>query len=159
MSARGAGRGPREAGLALYGLTAVVGGYLFTVLGLIAWRHRLGPFVHRHVPAPWDVVVLLSLIVLVTFPVWVRLTTWLRRKLRKRVVAPAPRADGRGSRHDVAGAGLHAECGNSARGASGRVVLARHDGTGRRSRDQVPRRADLRPIPTSWSHSGPRRGY
>lgn len=69
----------RQFGLLLYGLVAVVGGYLFTLLGLIAWRHRLGPLVHHHVPAPWDLVVLIAGIGLVTFPIWVRLARWLGR--------------------------------------------------------------------------------
>jgi putative peptide zinc metalloprotease protein len=69
----------RQLGLLLYGLAAVVGGYVFVLLGLIAWRHRIGPFVHHHVPAPWDVIVLLAGIVLLTFPIWVRLARWLHR--------------------------------------------------------------------------------
>lgn len=70
--------GLRQLGLLLYGIATVVGGYVFLLLGLIAWRHRIGPFVHHHVPAPWDVVVLAAGIVLLTFPIWVRLAKWVQ---------------------------------------------------------------------------------
>ncbi len=79
-------RRPRaqDFGLALYGLAVVVGGYVFLVLGLIAWRHRLGPLVHRHVAAPWDSVVLGAAVVLLTFPVWARLANKVRGLARRR---------------------------------------------------------------------------
>jgi putative peptide zinc metalloprotease protein len=75
---------PQQVGLALYGLAVVVGGYLFLLLGLIAWRHRLGPLVHQHLSAPWDTLALTAGVVLVTFPVWVRAASSLRAAATRR---------------------------------------------------------------------------
>jgi hypothetical protein len=83
----------RQLGLALYGLAAVVGGYVFLMLGLIAWRHRLGPLVRDHVPSPWDAVLLVAAIALVTLPVWLRAAKRIARFARARAgrrAAPVP---------------------------------------------------------------------
>ncbi len=79
-----AGRRPRlrEFGLALYGFAVVVGTALLVALAVTAWRTRLGPLVHRYVPSPWDVVLVVGVVGLVTFPIWVRLVSRARRWVR-----------------------------------------------------------------------------
>jgi putative peptide zinc metalloprotease protein len=64
--------GIKQFGLAAYGLMAVVGTYLFLVLGIVAWKSRLGSLVHDHLRPPFDVLTLVGLIALLTFPVWYR---------------------------------------------------------------------------------------
>jgi putative peptide zinc metalloprotease protein len=73
--------GPKQVGLAVYGLAAVAAAIGFTLLALLAWRTKLGPLVRQTIPAPWDVVVLLGGVVLVTFPIWVRVVKAVRRLL------------------------------------------------------------------------------
>ncbi|GHJ46292.1 hypothetical protein Cs7R123_36340 [Catellatospora sp. TT07R-123] len=70
-----AGRRPglRQVGMAAYGFAAIAGTGLFVLLGLLAWRDRLGGLVDRYLPPGIDVVVIVLLIGLIMFPVWYRL--------------------------------------------------------------------------------------
>ena len=72
--------GIKQVGLAAYGLMVVVGTYLFLVLGIVAWRSRLGALVHEHLRPPLDTVALVALIALLTFPVWFRYVKLLFRR-------------------------------------------------------------------------------
>jgi putative peptide zinc metalloprotease protein len=73
--------------LAAYGLMAVVGTYLFLVLGILAWRSRLGGFVHAHLRPPFDTVVVVAAIALLTFPVWYRYARRVATLARRRQVS------------------------------------------------------------------------
>ena len=90
--------GPKQLGLAVYGMFAVVGMFLFLLLGIFTWTTRLGGFVHSHVPAPFDTVVQVTLLLLVFFPVWyypvLNLKRGVGRRLRREegVVEAAPAA-------------------------------------------------------------------
>jgi putative peptide zinc metalloprotease protein len=76
--------GIKQLGLAAYGLMVVVGTYLFLVLGIVAWRSRLGVLAHEHLRPPMDTVALVALIALLTFPVWFR---YVSRLFRRRAAA------------------------------------------------------------------------
>jgi putative peptide zinc metalloprotease protein len=87
--------GLREVGLAGYGLAVAAATYLFLILGIIAWRSRIGGWAHHYLPAPFDTVALVALIGLVMFPVWFRFArkaiALVRRSRRPRAdVVPAP---------------------------------------------------------------------
>lgn len=85
--------GPRQTGMAAYGLAVVVGTYGFLVLALLAWRSRLGEWLEGRVPAPWDTVIVAAVVALVAFPVWAAPVRWLVRVVkRRRAAAGADRA-------------------------------------------------------------------
>lgn len=75
--------GPRQAGMAAYGLAVVLGTYGFLVFALLAWRSRLGEWLGGRVPAPWDTVVVAVVVALVAFPVWAAAGRWLVRVVRR----------------------------------------------------------------------------
>jgi putative peptide zinc metalloprotease protein len=86
--------GIKQLGLLIYGGVSFVSMIVMSVLALYAWNTRLGPLVRKGVPAPWDVVVLAAAIVLLTFPLWVRLAKAAQRLVkripRRGVAAPEP---------------------------------------------------------------------
>jgi putative peptide zinc metalloprotease protein len=77
--------GPRQLGLAAYGLAAAVGMALFVLIALVAWNSRLGELVERYVPSPLDSVLVGVVIGLALLPIWFRLarsvaTRWRRAR-------------------------------------------------------------------------------
>ncbi|MEU6878785.1 FHA domain-containing protein [Streptomyces sp. NPDC046712] len=90
--------GPRQAGMAAYGLAVIVGTYGFLVLALLAWRSRLGEWLEGRVDAPWDTVIVAVVVGLVAFPVWAAPIRWLIRVVKRRRAAasgtPARLVDG-----------------------------------------------------------------
>jgi putative peptide zinc metalloprotease protein len=80
-----AGRRPgmKQLGLLVYGGVSFVSMLVMTALALFAWNTRLGPVVRRGVPAPWDVLVLLAAVVLITFPIWVRIAKAVVRLVKR----------------------------------------------------------------------------
>ncbi|MDF2263911.1 FHA domain-containing protein [Streptomyces coacervatus] len=76
--------GPRQTGMAAYGLAVVVGTYGFLVLALLAWRSRLGDLLQGRVPPPWDTVIVGVVVGLVASPVWAAPMRRLIRRLRRR---------------------------------------------------------------------------
>ncbi|MET8448918.1 FHA domain-containing protein [Streptomyces sp. NPDC005209] len=76
--------GPRQAGMAAYGLAIVVGTYGFLVLALLAWHSRIGDLLAGRVAAPWDAVIEGAVVALVAFPVWAAPVRWLIRRVRRR---------------------------------------------------------------------------
>ncbi|MEV5973381.1 FHA domain-containing protein [Streptomyces sp. NPDC051921] len=93
--------GPRQAGMAAYGLAVVVGTYGFLVLALLAWRSRLGEWLDGRVSEPWDTVIVAVVVALVAFPVWAAPARWLVRVVKRR-----REAAGRPTRPAVDGAAL-----------------------------------------------------
>ncbi|MEU8619170.1 FHA domain-containing protein [Streptomyces sp. NPDC048623] len=79
--------GPRQAGMAAYGLAVGVGTYGFLLLALLAWRSRIGDLLEGRVAAPWDTVVMGAVVALVAFPVWAAPVRWLVRRVRRRRTA------------------------------------------------------------------------
>lgn len=77
--------GFRQLGLAVFGLLSVVGMFGFIALGVFSWQTRLGGFVHQHVPAPFDTVLLFGGLLLVFFPVWFGPVTKARRGVGRRL--------------------------------------------------------------------------
>jgi putative peptide zinc metalloprotease protein len=71
--------GLKQTGLLVYGGVSFVSMLAMTVLGVYAWNTRLGPLVRKAVPAPWDLLVLAAAVVLITFPIWVRVGKAVRR--------------------------------------------------------------------------------
>ncbi|MFE4695471.1 FHA domain-containing protein [Streptomyces sp. NPDC056738] len=86
--------GPRQAGMAAYGLAVVVGTYGFLVLALLAWRSRIGDLLEGWLSPAWTGVVEAVVVALVAFPVWSAPVRWLVRRVRcrrdARGAAPAP---------------------------------------------------------------------
>jgi putative peptide zinc metalloprotease protein len=86
--------GPRQAGMAAYGLAVVVGTYGFLVLALLAWRSRIGDLLDGWLSPPWTTVIEAVVVALVAFPVWSAPVRWLTRRARRRRdakgAAPAP---------------------------------------------------------------------
>ncbi|MGX1547879.1 FHA domain-containing protein [Streptomyces adustus] len=86
--------GPRQAGMAAYGLSVVVGTYGFLVLALLAWRSRIGDLLDGWLPPAWTTVIEVVVVALVAFPVWSAPVRWLARRVRRRRDArgtePAP---------------------------------------------------------------------
>ncbi|MFI0965800.1 FHA domain-containing protein [Streptomyces sp. NPDC021080] len=86
--------GPRQAGMAAYGLAVVVGTYGFLVLALLAWRSRIGDLLDGWLPPPWTTLTEAVVVALVAFPVWSAPVRWLARRVRlrrdARGAAPAP---------------------------------------------------------------------
>ncbi|GAA2477519.1 FHA domain-containing protein [Streptomyces longisporus] len=76
--------GPRQAGLAAYGLAVVVGTYGFLGLALLAWRSRIGDLLDGRLPEPWTTVIEAAVVALVAFPVWSAPARWLLRRVRRR---------------------------------------------------------------------------
>ncbi|WP_406334321.1 FHA domain-containing protein [Streptomyces sp. NBC_00203] len=76
--------GPRQTGMAAYGLAVVAGTYGFLVLALLAWRSRMGDLLHGRVSAPWDAVIVAVVVGLVAFPVWAAPARWLIRLVKRR---------------------------------------------------------------------------
>jgi putative peptide zinc metalloprotease protein len=76
--------GRRQVGLAFYGMLAVVGMFLFLLLGIFSWNTRLGGFVKEHVPPPFDTVITVSALLLLFFPVWFGPVTALVRGIKRR---------------------------------------------------------------------------
>jgi putative peptide zinc metalloprotease protein len=62
--------GLRQVGLALYGVVAVVTLAGFAVIGLMAWRARLGDLVEDRVPASLQIIVVALGIGIIFFPIW-----------------------------------------------------------------------------------------
>jgi putative peptide zinc metalloprotease protein len=81
--------GPRQLGLAAYGLAAVVGMALFVLIALVAWNSRLGELVERYVPHPLDSVLVGVAIGVALFPIWFRLARSVSVRWRR---ARRPRA-------------------------------------------------------------------
>jgi putative peptide zinc metalloprotease protein len=65
--------GLRQLGMAAYGFTAIIGMGLFVVIALVAWNSRLGSLADTYLPSPLDVVVVVMVLGLATFPIWFRL--------------------------------------------------------------------------------------
>jgi len=91
--------GPRQAGLAAFGLAVVVGTYGFLGLALLAWRSRIGDLLDGRLAQPWPTVIEAAVVALVAFPVWSAPARWLLRRVRRRrdardvpqgAVLPAP---------------------------------------------------------------------
>ncbi|MGW2780392.1 FHA domain-containing protein [Streptomyces populi] len=86
--------GPRQAGMAAYGLAVVVGTYGFLVLALLAWRSRIGDLLDGWLSPAWTTAVEVLVVALVAFPVWSAPVRWLARRVRRRRgargAAPAP---------------------------------------------------------------------
>ncbi|MFF4549468.1 FHA domain-containing protein [Streptomyces sp. NPDC001435] len=76
--------GPRQAGMAAYGLAVVVGTYGFLVLALLAWRSRIGDLLDGWLSQPWTTVIETVVVALVAFPVWSAPVRWLARRVRRR---------------------------------------------------------------------------
>ncbi|MEV0178839.1 FHA domain-containing protein [Streptomyces sp. NPDC050625] len=76
--------GPRQAGMAAYGLAVVVGTYGFLVLALLAWRSRIGDLLDGWLSQPWTTVVEAVVVALVALPVWSAPVRWLARRVRRR---------------------------------------------------------------------------
>ncbi|MEV6019998.1 FHA domain-containing protein [Streptomyces sp. NPDC051997] len=76
--------GPRQAGMAAYGLAVVLGTYGFLVLALLAWRSRIGDLLDGHLSPAWTTVVEAVVVALVAFPVWSAPVRWLARRVRRR---------------------------------------------------------------------------
>ncbi|MFJ9819186.1 FHA domain-containing protein [Streptomyces sp. NPDC101151] len=76
--------GPRQAGMAAYGLAVVVGTYGFLALALLAWRSRIGDLLAGRLAEPWTTVIEAAVVALVAFPVWAAPVRWLLRRLRRR---------------------------------------------------------------------------
>ncbi|MFF5024726.1 FHA domain-containing protein [Streptomyces collinus] len=76
--------GPRQAGLAAYGLAVVVGTYGFLGLALLAWRSRIGDLLQGRLPGPWTTAVEAAVVALVAFPVWAAPLRALLRRARRR---------------------------------------------------------------------------
>ncbi|MGW0970733.1 FHA domain-containing protein [Streptomyces sp. NPDC002516] len=75
--------GPRQAGLAAYGLAVVLGTYGFLVLALLAWRSRIGDLLDGRLPQLWTTVIEVAVVALVAFPVWSAPVRWLTRRVRR----------------------------------------------------------------------------
>ncbi|WP_405914893.1 FHA domain-containing protein [Streptomyces sp. NBC_00728] len=86
--------GPRQAGMAAYGLAVVVGTYGFLVLALLAWRSRIGDLLEGWLSPAWTSIVEVVVVAMVAFPVWSAPVRWLARRVRRRRdargTAPAP---------------------------------------------------------------------
>ncbi|MFD5819234.1 FHA domain-containing protein [Streptomyces sp. NPDC127038] len=86
--------GPRQAGMAAYGLAVVVGTYGFLVLALMAWRSRIGDVLDGRLSSGWTTVIEAAVVALVAFPVWSAPVRWLTRRARRRRdakgAAPSP---------------------------------------------------------------------
>ncbi|MGW1891399.1 FHA domain-containing protein [Streptomyces sp. NPDC002004] len=80
--------GPRQAGMAVYGLAVVIGTYGFLVLALLAWRSRMGELLHGRVDPPWDRVIVAVVVGLVAFPVWAAPVRRLARLVKRRRRTP-----------------------------------------------------------------------
>jgi putative peptide zinc metalloprotease protein len=65
--------GPRQLGLAAYGLAALLGMALFVGIAVVAWNSRLGELLGTHVPRPLDSVLIGLVIGVALFPIWYRL--------------------------------------------------------------------------------------
>ncbi|MFE9492867.1 FHA domain-containing protein [Streptomyces collinus] len=76
--------GPRQAGMAAYGLAVVVGTYGFLGLALLAWRSRIGDLLQGRLPGPWTTAVEAAVVALVAFPVWAAPVRALLRRARRR---------------------------------------------------------------------------
>ena len=76
--------GPRQAGMAAYGLAVVVGTYGFLGLALLAWRSRIGDLLADRLTEPWTTVIEAAVVALVAFPVWAAPVRWLLRRIRRR---------------------------------------------------------------------------
>ncbi|MET9895665.1 FHA domain-containing protein [Streptomyces sp. NPDC006465] len=76
--------GPRQAGMAAYGLAVVVGTYGFLVLALLAWRSRIGDLLDGWLSPLWTTVIEVVVVALVAFPVWSAPVRWLTRRVRRR---------------------------------------------------------------------------
>ncbi|MEU5537534.1 FHA domain-containing protein [Streptomyces sp. NPDC020362] len=76
--------GPRQAGMAAYGLAIVAGTYGFLALALLAWRSRIGDLLDGWVNPPWTTVIEALVVALVAFPVWSAPVRWLMRRVRRR---------------------------------------------------------------------------
>lgn len=91
---KGGRPGPRQAGMAAYGLAVVVGTYGFLVLALLAWRSRIGDLLDGRLSPAWTTVTEVVVVALVAFPVWSAPVRWLARRVRHRRAArgaaPAP---------------------------------------------------------------------
>ncbi|HEY9371073.1 FHA domain-containing protein [Streptomyces sp.] len=83
--------GPRQAGMAAYGLAVIVGTYGFLVLALLAWHSRLGDWLAGRVAAPWDTVIVAVVVGLVAFPVWAAPIRWVIRVVKRRRAAAGAR--------------------------------------------------------------------
>ncbi len=76
--------GLKQLGLFLYGVAAVIGLYLFIVLAVVAWQSRVGGLIHDNIRPPWDTVVIVGIVALLTIPVWLRYAKKLLTLLRRR---------------------------------------------------------------------------
>ncbi|WP_051926913.1 FHA domain-containing protein [Streptomyces durhamensis] len=81
--------GPRQAGMAAYGLAVVAGTYGFLALAVLAWRSRIGDLLGDRLPAPWTTVIETAVVALVAFPVWSAPVRALARLIRRREAARA----------------------------------------------------------------------
>ncbi|MEA2645250.1 MAG: putative peptide zinc metalloprotease protein [Chloroflexota bacterium] len=91
--------GKRQVGLFLFGMVSVVGMVGFLLLGLLMWNTRLGAFFRERLPQPLDTVVLVTLMLLLFFPIWygplMKIRFAIGRRLRpeaKQVEAAPPQA-------------------------------------------------------------------
>ena len=82
--------GLKQVGLLGYGVAALAAAVGFMLMALLAWRSKLGPQVHKVLPAPWDLLVLAAVIGLVTFPIWVRIGKAALRLARRGRPGPTP---------------------------------------------------------------------
>ncbi|MEU1400865.1 FHA domain-containing protein [Streptomyces sp. NPDC005728] len=76
--------GPRQTGMAAYGLAVVVGTYGLLALALLAWRSRIGDLLAGRLAEPWTTVIEAAVVALVAFPVWTAPVRWLLRRIRRR---------------------------------------------------------------------------
>jgi putative peptide zinc metalloprotease protein len=92
--------GLRQLGLAGYGLLAVVGLTLFTMMAFLAWNSRLGELVTDHLRPPLDTVVVVLGLAVALFPIWYRIARWLTSLARRHRRGEQERRgeDGRGGR-------------------------------------------------------------
>ncbi|MET7986532.1 FHA domain-containing protein [Streptomyces sp. NPDC005281] len=82
--------GPRQTGMAAYGLAVVVGTYGFLALALLAWHSRIGDLLDGRLAEPWVTVIESAVVAMVAFPVWAAPVRWLARRVRRRRGAAPP---------------------------------------------------------------------
>jgi putative peptide zinc metalloprotease protein len=77
--------GRKQVGLAIYGMFAVVGMFLFLLLGIFSWTTRIGGLVHSHVPPPVETAIEVTLLLLLFFPMWYFPVLKLKRRIGRRL--------------------------------------------------------------------------
>ncbi|WP_157631420.1 FHA domain-containing protein [Catelliglobosispora koreensis] len=65
--------GWRQAGMAIYGFSAIAGMGLFLVMAILMWKDRLGGLAEQYLPPGVDVLVMVLGLGLVLFPIWYKL--------------------------------------------------------------------------------------